>query len=239
METKVEDKQFKSEWAHRKKDNISVAKLESMERDLSEVVHDLRWLAYVSQLDPDDDQSAFLLPDELPDEWSSREEIQTAILRATRRAFGLGSQPVGEANRDLALIGLHGGLGRNRAKLQLKDYELGYIRGELLVLLPQGKEIRWYFEDELGWKAIAIIGEGLKQRELTCYYRSICMNLARLAAWVNGDIHSSNVEFIPVGSEEIKTIIANAEVDRITEAILHRLRSQYRELANQERLHSD
>jgi hypothetical protein len=218
METKAEEKQLKSGFARRIKDDISIPDLRSIVSNQVEVAHDLRWFAYVSQLDPDDDQSAFLLPDELPGESSSREEILTALVRAARRAFGLGS---------------------NITKLQLKDYELGYIRGELRVLLPQGREGRLNFKDELGWKAIAIIGEGEEERELICYYRSLCMNPARLASLIDADIDSSKVEFRPIGSEEIEKISANPEVDRMTQMNMRMLRSQYQRLVEQGLLRTD
>ena len=51
-------------------------------------VEDQQWEIYVSHLAPDDEQGAFLLPDELPNQASSPQEIRAAIRTASRRAFG-------------------------------------------------------------------------------------------------------------------------------------------------------
>ena len=50
---------------------------------------DHKWREYVSQLAPDDERGAFLLPDELPNERSTLRQIRSAIDTATRRALGL------------------------------------------------------------------------------------------------------------------------------------------------------
>jgi hypothetical protein len=166
---------------------------------------DQRWTAYVARLVPDDHRAAFLLPDEAPDLHAKPQQIRHAIGLATRRA--LGNQP-----------------------LRIEDYELGRIQGEMRVLLPQGRELRYQFKDELGWKATIVIGAGREERAFPAYYRRACMNPARYVA-IGGELDTSEVVFTALDGEEIQRIAANPELDRMTIQALRRLYRQYKVLS--------
>jgi hypothetical protein len=178
-------------------------------RDEQTIHEDQRWMAYVARLAPDDRRAVFLLPDELPDAQSGPQQIRSAIKVAIRRAF---SSP----------------------QFRIEDYELGKIQGEMRVLLPQGIELRYHFNNELGWKATVVINSGGEERSFPAYYRRACMNPVRRAA-IGGEVDTSEVLFAPLDREEIQRIAANPELDRMTAQALRRLYRQYKMLSGQDR----
>lgn len=172
-------------------------------------MEDRRWLAYVARLAPTDLDAAFLLPDEAPDRQSTPQQIRNAIRLATRRALGSRS-------------------------LHIQDYELGRIQGEMRVLLPQGSELRYYFNDELGWKATVVIGTGADEYAFLAYYRETCMNPARYVAAVGGELDTSRVVFMPLDEEAVERLAASPELDRMTFRALRRLGRQYLALSRRD-----
>jgi hypothetical protein len=193
---------------------------------------DLVWKRYVAELAPTDEGAAFLLPEELPDATTSPEACEEAILRATRRAFGFGIADSGDRLTFLQrfLRWLIGSIPRSR-RFQVRDYELGTIRGVLSVLLPQGKEVRLKFNDDLGWKATIQLGEEPEQQEFTMYYREACMNPARVLARKEGEVDASKVEFRPLGKDQVEEIVSNPDIDLITRWNARRLMQEYEYLA--------
>jgi hypothetical protein len=193
---------------------------------------DLVWKRYVAELAPTDEGAAFLLPEELPAATSSPEACEEAIMRATRRAFAFG---VADSSDRLTwlqrlLRWLIGNIPRRR-RFKVVDYELGTIRGELNVLLPQGREVRLNFHDDLGWKATIQLGEEPDQQEFTMYYRESCMNPARVLARKEGEIDASKVEFRPLEKDQVEEIVNNPEIDLITRWNARRLMQEYEYLA--------
>lgn len=167
------------------------------------ILEDRTWREYVSQLAPDDESGAFLLPDELPKEGSTPRQIRSAIGIATRRALGI------------------------RHRFLIKDYVLGRIRGEMRVLLPQGREISYHFNDELGWKATVVIDADNEEETFVAYYRQKCMNIARIVAYLGGQLDTSRVVFTPLDTKESEQIVTNSELDRAIDRNLMRLRRKY------------
>jgi hypothetical protein len=168
---------------------------------------DQSWMAYVARLAPADRRAAFLLPDELPGDQSGPQQIRSAIEVALRRAFA-------------------------SPQFRIEDYELGKIQGEMRVLLPQGIELRYHFNNELGWKATVVISSGSQERSFPAYYRRACMNPVRRAA-IGGELDTSEVLFTPLDGEEIQRIAANPELDRMTAQALRTLSAQYKMLSGQ------
>lgn len=205
---------------------------QTKEKSSSEAVltkeQDYRWKRYVSTLSPYDDQAAFLLPEELPKSSSSPEAIEEAIMRATQRAFFTRTIDIGEKLTwwQRLMRWLIGSIPSTR-RFEVKDYQLGLIRGELSVLLPQGKEIKVRFNDELGWKARIVVGDEPDQQEMSMYYKESCMNPARVLARKEGEIDTSKVEFRPLGKGQVEEILNNREVDLITRWNARRLSAEY------------
>ncbi len=168
---------------------------------------DKRWLAYVAKLTVDDHQAAFLLPNELPGPRSDKQQVLAAMETALRRAY---SHP----------------------QMRIEDYVLGKIQGRLRVLMPQGIEMTFHFENELGWKATMIISSANEERSFPAYYRHTCMNpLRRLA--LTGQFDSSEITFRPVEGEQVEQMMADPEVDNLTANALKRLYRQYQMLSGQ------
>jgi len=168
---------------------------------------DKLWLAYIAKLTPDDHQAAFLLPDELPGPRSDKQQILAAMEKAIRRAY---SNP----------------------QMRIEDYVLGKIHGRLRVLMPQGIEMTFHFENELGWKATMIISSAAEERSFPAYYRHTCMNpLRRLA--LTGQFDSSEITFRPVVGEQVEQMLADPEVDLLTANALKKLYRQYLMLSGQ------
>ncbi|MGA1867832.1 MAG: hypothetical protein ACMUJM_04715 [bacterium] len=164
---------------------------------------DWEWERYVSKLDAGDVNGAFLLPHELPSSSSTPQEIRDAITTGSRRAFKLGS------------------------KFRISNYILGKLRGKMRILLPQGKEYSFYFNDEPGWRARIT----LKDKEsFFAYYRSKCMNPLREAIVQGGEVDSSRLEFIPVGEKKAQRVAPHPLLNQIIENNLLRLRHQYKRL---------
>ena len=175
------------------------------------ILEDQMWPAYVARLTLDDRGAAFLLPDELPDARSSPQQIRTAIEIAIQRAF---SGP----------------------QMRIDDYALGRIQGEMRVLLPQGIELHYHFNNELGWKATIVTNFEGEERSFPAYYKRACMNpVRRVAIGSEVDTDTSEVVFTPIDGEEIQRIAANPELDRMTSQALRRLYAQYKMLSKQGR----
>lgn len=200
--------------------DTKITQLDSPNRDMfddyaavSERMDDLAigqdrlWLSYVAKLSVDDSQAAFLLPHELPDASSEPRQVRRAIWLAMQRAYG-GPQ------------------------FRIIDYEMGRIQGTMRILLPQGIELQYHFNDELGWKATVVIITGNEERSFPAYYRKACMNPIRRAA-IDGQVETSEVVFKPLEGEEIQNIAANPELDQMTARALGRLQRQYKMLARQ------
>lgn len=170
------------------------------------IPEDLKWLAYVARLAPDDRAAAFLLPEEMPGPGSQPQRIRDALETAHRRAFA-------------------------NPQFRIEDYEPGRIQGEMRVLLPQGREYHFHFHNELGWKATIVVSTGDEERSFPAYYRQICMNPVRLAAAMGGELDTSQVIFTPLSGAEIQRLEENSELDRLTAQAMRRLSAQYQALA--------
>lgn len=175
--------------------------------DSQPVAADKQWLAYVASLTLDDHEAAFLLPDELPDAHASKQQIIDAMETALRRAY---SNP----------------------QMRIEDYVLGTIKGRLRVLMPQGIEMTFHFENELGWKATIVMISSDEERSFPVYYRQTCMNPLRRAA-LTGQLDSSEIKFNPVDSEQIEQMVTDPEVDHLTANALKELYRQYLMLSGQ------
>jgi hypothetical protein len=163
------------------------------------IIQEQKWRAYVSQLTPDDRNGAFLLPEELPTRKFKPREIRYALSKATHRAFG------------------------NISKFRIEDYVLGRIRGEMRILLPQGREYSYYFNNECGWKATIIINTDVEEYSFLAYYRSRCMNPARYVPQFKGKLDTSRVEFTPLDSGESEQIRENLSLDYTIDNNIKRL----------------
>lgn len=97
------------------------------------------------------------------------------------------------------------------------------------VLLPQGREFRYHFNDELGWKAAIVVSTGSEEPTLTAFYRKACMNPARCVV-LEGELGTSKVLFTPIDGKEFEQIVGDLELDRMTASALRRMRRQYKEL---------
>lgn len=170
-------------------------------------VEDQHWEAYVSLLAADDEQGAFLLPDELPTSNDLPETIRQAIQTATRRAFGRGSA------------------------IRIENYVQGTITGLMRVLLPQGKELAYQFKGELGWQARVVFQDEAGERSFTAYYRKQCMNPIRLAVHYGGEVDTSQVQFTPLEGGEVEPVKVAPDLNQLFERRKRYLRRAYRRLA--------
>ena len=164
----------------------------------------LIWLNYVSQLDPDDESGAFLIPADLKavdeayarlqlsdpgtpnfpgnqtrvassaDDDFIKQKMAFAIDRAQKVEMGM---PLVERFRMLALINPSG------ISVKVIRYERGVISGKCMVLLPQGGTREKIFSKENGWKAEVEIKRGKEISTRTVYARGICMNVIASEAW--------------------------------------------------------
>ena len=160
----------------------------------------LIWLNYVSQLDPDDESGAFLIPADLKavdeayarlqlsdpgtpnfpgnqthvassaDDDFIKRKMATAIDRAQKVEMGM---PLVERFRMLAL---------NPSEISVKviRYEKGVISGKCMVILPQGRTLVQDFRGENGWKAEVEIKRGDEIITRTIYAKGMCMNVITL-----------------------------------------------------------
>ena len=195
--------------------------------------NDVRWLTYVGGLDPDDREGAFLLPDELPAENASREEVIRAIETATRRALlpptELSDEQVEKrrAHREQRMRILRE-LHRKHNTIEIHSYKVGKLNGTMRVMCPQGREMIFDFQDELGYEATLVWKETGETQQI--YYRSQCMNVARMAVAMNGSIDASSVTFQEMGDGEMMQLFDDARLNQRVNPALRHLARQYRQL---------
>lgn len=167
---------------------------------------DSEWLKYLSNLTPDDPDGAFLLSEELPDEMSDPSKIINAILTSTHRAFGTGR------------------------RFRIIDYVRGKISGLMKVLIPQGSQRTYHFNNEVGWKATVIMDDEKGTKVFKAYYKQICMNPVNLIQ-DGGELDTSEVDFKPIGKGESEQISQDPLLEFIIRVNMLRLQEQYNSLS--------
>jgi hypothetical protein len=184
------------------------------------------WLDYVGRLDPDDEAGAFLTPADLKavDEAYARlqlsdpgtpnfpgnkarvassadeEFIKKKMATALERA-----QKVATEEQQLNVV-LESIRQRKTNRVNVLEYQRGWISGKCLVLLPKGETIEKNFTKEKGWKAEVEIFVGEEKTTQTIFARGICMNVitgeALRQTWQNLTFDYSGIEFEPMGKPD-------------------------------------
>lgn len=182
----------------------------------------LIWLNYVSQLDPDDESGAFLTPADLKavDEAYARLQLSDSgtpgspgnqarvassaddefIKRKMATAIERAQRVASDLQLAFALESLREG---TSIRVNVLQYQRGWISGKCIVLLPKGETIEKNFTQETGWKAEVEIFVGEEKTTETIFARGICMNVitgeALHQTWQNLTFDYSGIEFEPMG----------------------------------------
>jgi hypothetical protein len=163
-------------------DENGLATLERGEQPKA-ITETLIWLDYVSQLDPDDESGAFLIPADLKavDEAYARLQLSDP---GTPNFPGSQTRVASSADDEFIKRKMATAIERARkvaidpATISVKiiRYERGLISGLCKVILPQGKTIQLSFVKEHGWKVEVEIDRGDEIITRTTYVRGMCMN---------------------------------------------------------------
>ncbi|MFB2936932.1 hypothetical protein ACE1B6_16915 [Aerosakkonemataceae cyanobacterium BLCC-F154] len=166
-----------------------------------------KWYDYLKNIDLNDQEASFLTEEELPSPNSSSQKILKAFEKATQRALP------------------------SYQLIKVEKCTPGKIKGSVRILLPQGNEREIKFNDwQDGWRAECVFKHGNSKLSFPMYYSASCMNPIR-AQNISG-IDTSDIEFIPHGSQAAQKGIKTEEFSRVIESQIKILRSNFEWASN-------